>query len=165
MIKPAGKLKTYDGVVFCFIASVIIAVIAYNIGLITEPGKILPEGLSMRSGEMSGNIVRGIDIAVEDVELIRSGKAYADLWRLLTFVHLDLFFYLHASLCLNDGSDVTIGQRQQFHHLGIDARFIQVGLHGDLHLGITLGHHSDGKVFLLGLRDQHLARIAANQYG
>ena len=94
MIKAAGKLKTYDGVVFCFIASVIIAVIAYNIGLITEPGKILPEGLSMRSGEMSGNIVRGIDIAVEDVELIRSGKAYADLWRLLTFVHLDLFFYL-----------------------------------------------------------------------
>ena len=95
MIKAAaGKLKTYDGVVFCFIASVIIAVVSYNIGLLTEPGKILPTGLSMRNGEMSANILRGIDLAVEDVELITSGKASSDLWRLLTFVHLDLFFYL-----------------------------------------------------------------------
>lgn len=95
MIKAAaGKLKTYDGVVFCFIASVIIAVVAYNIGLLTEPGKFLPTGLSMRNGEMGANITRGIDLAVEDVELIRSGKAVSDLWRLLTFVHPDLFFYL-----------------------------------------------------------------------
>ena len=94
MNNTRGKLKTYDGVVFCFIASVIIAVVAYNIGLITEPGKILPEGISMRNGEMSGNIIRNIDLALEDIELIRSGKAYSDLWRLLTFIHLDLFFYL-----------------------------------------------------------------------
>ena len=95
MIKAAaGKLKTYDGLVFCFIASVIIAAVAYNIGLVVEPGKILPTGLSMRNGDMSANILRGIDLAVEDVELITSGKASSDLWRLLTFVHLDLFFYL-----------------------------------------------------------------------
>ena len=56
MIKAAaGKLKTYDGVVFCFIASVIIAAVSYNIGLLTEPGKLLPTGLSMRNGEMSAN--------------------------------------------------------------------------------------------------------------
>lgn len=95
MIKAAaGKLKTYDGVVFCFIASVIISAVAYNIGLWIEPGKFLPTGISMRNGDMNANILHGIDLAVEDVELIRSGKAVSDLWRLLTFVHLDLFFYL-----------------------------------------------------------------------
>lgn len=95
MIKAAaGKLKTYDGVVFCFIASVIIAAVAYNIGLWIEPGKFLPTGISMRNGDMNSNILHGIDLAVEDVELIRSGKAVSDLWRLLTFVHLDPFFYL-----------------------------------------------------------------------
>lgn len=92
MIK--AKLKTCDGVVFCFIASAIIAVIALNIGLRVEPGKILPTGLSMRSGEMTENILRGIDLAIGDIELIRSGSAFPDIWRLLTFVHLDLFFYL-----------------------------------------------------------------------
>ncbi len=94
MIKSPVKLKTYDGLVFCFIASVIIAVLAYNIGLVTEPGKILPVGISMRNGNMGENILRGIDLAMEDLELIRSGKAYNEAWRLLTFIHLDIFFYL-----------------------------------------------------------------------
>lgn len=94
MDKSRGKLKTYDGLVFCFIATVIIAVAAYNIGIVTEPGKILPVGISMRNGDMGENIIRGIDLAMEDLELIRSGKAYAQSWRLLTFIHMDLFFYL-----------------------------------------------------------------------
>ena len=78
----------------CFLAAVIIAVAAFNTGLLTEPGKILPTGLSMRSGEMSENIIRGLDLAAEDIRLIRSGNAVSDIWRLLTFVHVDLFFYL-----------------------------------------------------------------------
>lgn len=94
MIKNPGKLRTFCEVLFCILASALIAVIALNIGLKTEPGKILPEGLSMRSGEMSRNIIRGIDLSVKDIELIRSGKAASDTWRLLTFVHLDPFFYL-----------------------------------------------------------------------
>ena len=79
---------------FCFLAAVIIAVTALNTGLLTEPGKILPTGISMRSGEMSENIIRGLDLAAEDISLIRSGNAASNVWRLLTFVHVDLFFYL-----------------------------------------------------------------------
>ena len=94
MIKTTGKLRTADGVVFCFLASVIIAVAALNIGLLTEPGKILPQAISMRSEEMNGNIIHGIELAVEDIRLIRSGIGFTDTWRLLTFIHLDPFFYL-----------------------------------------------------------------------
>lgn len=106
MIKAKEKFKTYDGVVFCFIASVIIAVISLNIGLLTEPGKILPVGLSMRSGDMSSNILRGIDLAIEDLDLIRSGNAASELWRLLTFIHLDPFFYL--ALLLPQAAEKTV---------------------------------------------------------
>ena len=98
MIKTTGKLRTADGVVFCFLASVIIAVVALNVGLLTEPGKILPQALSMRSEEMSGNIIHGIELAVEDIRLIRSGTGFTDTWRLLTFIHLDPFFYLACLL-------------------------------------------------------------------
>ena len=94
MIKTAGKLRTACELAFCFITSAIIAVIALNIGLKVEPGKILPVGISMRSGEMSHNILRGIDLSTEDINLIRSGKAASGTWRLLSFVHTDLFFYL-----------------------------------------------------------------------
>lgn len=94
MTDHRGKLRTFCETAFCFLAAVLIAVFALNIGLKTEPGKILPTGLSMRSGEMSENIIRGIDLALEDIERIRSGNAAPELYRLLTFVHLDLFFYL-----------------------------------------------------------------------
>ena len=94
MIKAKGKLEHLSGVAFCFLASVAIAFIALNIGLKTEPGQILPTGISMRSGEMSRNILRGIDLAVEDINLIRSGNSSSGIWSLLTFVHMDLFFYL-----------------------------------------------------------------------
>ena len=61
MIKNAGKFRTICETVFCFITSALIAVIALNIGLKTEPGTILPEGISMRSGEMCKYILRGIE--------------------------------------------------------------------------------------------------------
>lgn len=94
MTNTKGKLIENRGVIFCFLASVLIAALAYYAGLKIEPGKILPEGLSMRSGPMSDSIVYGINIALDDIDLIKSGNAGSGLWRLLTFVHLDLFFYL-----------------------------------------------------------------------
>ncbi len=94
MNRAKVTLHNLGGVVFCFLAAVAIAAAALNIGLNTEPGKILPDALSMRTGSMGENLIRGIDIALEDLELIRSGSAGNDLWRLLTFVHLDPFFYL-----------------------------------------------------------------------
>ena len=93
MIKAKGKIHTVDGVLFCFLAAVIIAVTALNIGVYVEPGKILPTGLSMRSGEMSMKILKGIDFAIEDISRIRSGNV-SDIWHMLTFVHMDPFFYL-----------------------------------------------------------------------
>lgn len=94
MTNTKGKLIENRGVIFCFLASVLISALAYYAGLKIEPGKILPEGLSMRSGPMSDSIVYGINIALDDIDLIKSGNAGSGLWRLLTFVHLDLFFYL-----------------------------------------------------------------------
>lgn len=94
MIDTKAKLRTADGVLFCFLAAMIAAILALNIGLLTEPEQILPKGLSMRSDLMNGNILRGIDLALEDIELIKAGVGSGDLWRLLTFVHLDVFFYL-----------------------------------------------------------------------
>ena len=88
------KFKDCRGIIFCFLASVLIAVLAYYAGLKIEPGKILPAGLSMRSGPMSDSIVHGISLTLDDINLIKAGNAGSDLWRLLTFVHLDLFFYL-----------------------------------------------------------------------
>ena len=93
MIKAKGKLSTSFGVVFCFFAAVLIAVAAFNLSFVTEPGKILPTAITMRSGETNKNIIRGIDLALDDITMIRSGEG-GDLWRLLTFVHADLFFYL-----------------------------------------------------------------------
>lgn len=94
MSRTNEKLNILAELAFFFLAAVSIAAVALNIGLHTEPGKLLPAGLSMRNGEMSGNILRGIDLALEDIDLIRSGNAASETWRLLTFVHLDLFFYL-----------------------------------------------------------------------
>ena len=94
MNKTSGKFRTFCEVAFCFITSALIAFIALNIGLKTEPGKILPEGISMRSGEMSHSILKGIELSMDDIELIRSGRSASGTWRLLSFVHTDLFFYL-----------------------------------------------------------------------
>lgn len=94
MTNPKVSIRTFDGLVFCFLASVVIAVAAFNIGFVTEAGKILPAAISMRSGETNSNIIRGIDLALEDIKLIKSGAAGPGIWRLLTFIHLDLFFYL-----------------------------------------------------------------------
>ena len=98
MINTKAKLRTADGVLFCFLASMVIAILALNIGLLTEPEQILPKGLSMRTDEMNSNLLRGIDLALEDIDLIKAGVGSAELWRLLTFMHLDVFFYL-ALIC------------------------------------------------------------------
>ena len=94
MNNAQGKLKDVRGILFCFLSSVLIAVLAYYAGLKIEPGKILPAGLSMRTDPMSDSIVHGINLAIDDINIIKAGNAGSDLWRLLTFVHLDLFFYL-----------------------------------------------------------------------
>ena len=93
MIKAKGKLSRYYGLIFCFFAAVVIAVAALNIGLLTKPEQFLPKGLTMRSEKMNLNIIHGIDTTLEDLQLIRSGGV-SDLWRCLTFLHTDLFFYL-----------------------------------------------------------------------
>ena len=78
---------------------------------------------------------------------------------------MELFLNLQPALCLYDGGDVAIGQRQHLHHLSIDTRLIQVGLYGYLHLGVALCYHTDRHMVLLGLLDEHLARLAAYQNG
>ena len=93
MIKAKGKFSRYYGLIFCFFAAVAIAVAALNTGLLTEPEQFLPKGLTMRSDKMNLNIIHGIDTALEDIELIKTG-AISDLWRCLTFLRADLFFYL-----------------------------------------------------------------------
>ena len=94
MIKTKGQLRTLGEMFFCFSAAIVIAVTALNIGLKTSPGKILPEGISMRSGEMSMNIIRGIDLALEEADMIRSGSAAPGLFKMLPLEHFDLFFFL-----------------------------------------------------------------------
>ena len=94
MIRSSLKLRSADGIVFCFLASVIIAVISFNLGFVIEPGKYIPTELTMRSGDLNENIIRGIDLALADIGLIRSGTDVVTGWRLLTFIHTDLFFYL-----------------------------------------------------------------------
>ena len=94
MNNTKGRLKDYRGELFCFLAAVLIAFIALNAGRYIEPGKILPTGLSMRSDKLNENILGGINNALDDISLIRNGSADQNLWRMLTFIHLDIFFYL-----------------------------------------------------------------------
>lgn len=94
MNKTIGKLKAYKGLIFCFLAAVLIAVLALYSGLLIEPGKILPTGLTMRTEKTNENLLYGINLAIEDINLIKSGAAGQNLWRLLTFIHMDLFFYI-----------------------------------------------------------------------
>lgn len=119
MNNAKGKLSQYQGVLFCFLASVLIAVLAFYAGLKIEPGKLLPTGITMRSGLMNENIVYGIDLALDDINLIRAGNAGSDLWRLLTFVHLDLFFYL--ALILPQAAARTVLMAGYFVRFGLCA--------------------------------------------
>ncbi|MBR4404274.1 MAG: YfhO family protein [Clostridiales bacterium] len=94
MNNTKGKLKEYRGELLCFLAAVLIAFIALNVGRYVEPGKILPTALSMRTDKLNENILGGINDALDDISLIRSGSAGQNSWRLLTFIHLDVFFYI-----------------------------------------------------------------------
>lgn len=101
-----GIRRNYDGILFCFLAAVIVAIVALNAGLLTEPDKFLPKGLSMRTDELNKNLLHGIDLALEDISIIKAGVGSAELWRLMTFIHLDLFFYL--ALILPEAASKTI---------------------------------------------------------
>ena len=51
------RARFIDGFVISFLAAACAATIALNIGLSVSPGKILPAALSMRTGDMSENII------------------------------------------------------------------------------------------------------------
>lgn len=89
-----GRQKLIDGFVICFLAAACAATIALNVGLCISPGKILPTDLSMRSGEMSENIIIGIKNAENDVYRIKAGMSTAESWTLISDKNLDLFFLI-----------------------------------------------------------------------
>ena len=89
-----GRQKLIDGFVICFLAAACAATIALNTGLCISPGKILPVSVSMRSGDMSENIILGIKNAEKDVAAIRSGMNPAEAWTLISDKNMDLFFFI-----------------------------------------------------------------------
>lgn len=90
----SGREKFIDGFVICFLAAACTATIALNIGLSVSPGKILPTTLSMRTGDMSENIIAGLKVAENDVASIKSGLGAAETWELISDRNLDLFFLI-----------------------------------------------------------------------
>ena len=78
-----GRQKLIDGFVICFLAAACAATIALNIGLSLSPGKILPTSISMRTGEMSENIIAGLKNAENEVFGIKNGMDPADAWNLI----------------------------------------------------------------------------------
>ena len=93
-VTRSERARFIDGFVICFLAAACAATIALNIGLSVSPGKILPTPLSMRTGDMSENIIAGLKIAENDVAAIRSGLGAAETWSLISERNLDLFFFI-----------------------------------------------------------------------
>lgn len=93
-----GRQKLYYGFVICFLAAACAATIALNTGLCISPGKILPVSVSMRSGDMSENIILGIKNAERDAAAIRSGMSSAEAWTTISDRNLDLFFLISLIL-------------------------------------------------------------------
>ena len=89
-----GKQKFIDGFVISFLAAACAATIALNIGLSVSPGKILPVSISMRTGEMSENIIAGLKNAGNEVSAIKNGLSPADTWNLISDHNLDRFFLI-----------------------------------------------------------------------
>ena len=88
------RAQFIDGFVICFLAAAATATIALNLGLSVGPGKILPATLSMRTGDMSENIIAGLKVAENDVARIKSGLSSAEAWELISDRNLDLFFFI-----------------------------------------------------------------------
>ena len=71
----------------------------------------------------------------------------------------------HTSQSLHDGRNVAVGQRQCLQHLGIDAKVVEVGTYGYVHLWISLTDDSyDGSAFFRFANERH-ARLSSNQDG
>ena len=94
----SGREKFIDGFVISFLAAACAATVALNIGLSIEPGKILPASISMRTGEMSENIIAGLKNAESEVFGIKNGMDPADAWNLIADHNLDLFFLISLVL-------------------------------------------------------------------
>ena len=90
----SGREKFIDGFVISFLAAACAATIALNIGLSISPGKILPASISMRTGEMSENIIAGLKNAENEILRIKGGMDQADAWNLISDHNLDLFFLI-----------------------------------------------------------------------
>lgn len=110
-----GRQKLIDGFVICFLAAACAATIALNIGLSLSPGKILPTSISMRTGEMSENIIAGLKNAENEVFGIKNGMDPVDAWNLISDHNLDLFFLIALILPKNLTQAVlTIGYFLRF---------------------------------------------------
>ena len=109
-ITRSDRAKFIDGFVISFLAAACAATIALNIGLSVSPGKILPVTLSMRTGDMSENIIAGLKVAENDVESIKNGLGASDAWMLIADRNLDPFFLIALILPLSLTKTVlTIG--------------------------------------------------------
>ena len=114
-VTRSERARFIDGFVICFLAAACAATIALNIGLSVSPGKILPTPLSMRTGDMSENIIAGLKIAENDVAAIRSGLGAAETWSLISERNLDLFFFIALILPMSlTKSILTIGYFLKF---------------------------------------------------
>ena len=114
-VTRSERARFIDGFVICFLAAACAATIALNIGLSVSPGKILPTTLSMRTGDMSENIIAGLKVAENDVAAIRSGLGAAETWSLISERNLDLFFFIALILPLGlTKSILTIGYFLKF---------------------------------------------------
>ena len=110
-----GRQKLFDGFVICFLAAACAATIALNTGLCISPGKVLPVSISMRSGDMSENIILGIKNAERDVAAIRAGMSPAEAWTTISDRNMDLFFLIALILPGNLTSAIlTIGYFLRF---------------------------------------------------
>ena len=109
------RARFIDGFVISFLAAACAATIALNIGLSVSPGKILPAALSMRTGDMSENIIEGLKLAESDVSSIKSGLGAAESWMLISERNLDLFFLIALLLPQSlTKSIITIGYFLKF---------------------------------------------------
>ncbi|MCR5287370.1 MAG: YfhO family protein [Saccharofermentans sp.] len=114
-VTRSERARFIDGFVICFLAAACAATIALNIGLSVSPGKILPTTISMRTGDMSENIIAGLKVAENDVAAIRNGLGAAETWSLISERNLDLFFFIALILPMGLAKSIlTIGYFLKF---------------------------------------------------